>query len=213
LGKSRKGPDRAKYQLSIDGTALGGVKDTYSSSYGYDRIYVGTRSFGSGSANFRFALTGTTSGSYVLGIDSVQLVPVSTVQYELENYTPWSASGDLFDYVTTSSASGGAYVKADTNAPSDDLQFMLPVKQTGTYTVKVGVRKLDTRGIFQFSLDGVNVGSQQDGYASSLTYEELTLGQVTIDEAGYKRFKFYVNGKHASSGGYDMAFDYIKLVP
>lgn len=211
--KARKGPDRAKYQVSIGGTLLGGVKDTYSSAYGYDRTYIGTRSFGAGSANFRFALAGTTGGSYVLGIDSIQLVPVSAVQYELENYTPWSASGDRFEYVSTSSASGGAYVKADTNAASDDLQFMLPVKEPGTYTIKVGVRKLDTRGTFQFSLDGVNMGGQQDGYAPSLTYDELTLGQATFDKAGYKRFKFYVNGKNASSGGYDLAFDYIKLVP
>ncbi|MEZ0217857.1 MAG: hypothetical protein ACAH89_12035, partial [Rariglobus sp.] len=44
-------------------------------------------------------------------------------------------------------------------------------------------------------------------------FVEVDLGNVTFGTAGNKAFKFTVTGKNASSAGYNLNFDYIKLTP
>ena len=54
-----------------------------------------------------------------------------------------------------------------------------------------------------------NVGPVVDLYGSS-AFVELDLGTWTAT-AGDKSFQFQVTGKNASSSGYSMALDYLKL--
>ncbi|MBW4085078.1 hypothetical protein [Paenibacillus sp. S150] len=210
----KKGSDRGKFQLSVDGQNVGEVKDYYASSQFYDTYYIGNKNFGiTGERKFRFTAAGSTGGGYDLGVDSIQLIPRRTITFEAESLTPWSTSGDPFTYLNDTGASGGRLVKLDTNAAGDDMQFNVNITQTGTYSIKVGVKKYSTRGKFQLSVDGVNVGGQQDLYAAGNVYEELAIGTYTFQTTGNKRIKFYVNGKNPSSTGYDLSVDYIRLIP
>lgn len=210
----KKGSDRGRFQLSVDGQNVGEVKDYYASSQYYDTYYIGNKNFGfTGDRKFRFTATGSSGGGYDLGVDAIQLIPRSAITVEAESLTPWSTSGDPFTYLNDSGASGGKLLKFDSNALGDDMQLNVNITQTGTYTLKVGVKKYNTRGKFQLSVDGVNVGGQQDVYASGSVYEELTIGTYTFQTTGNKRIKFYLNGKNPSSTGYDLSVDYIKFTP
>jgi hypothetical protein len=69
------------------------------------------------------------------------------------------------------------------------------------------------RGLFQVALDGVNVGSVQDGYAATESYRTLDVGPVTIGTAGTHAFRFLVTGKSAGSTGYPICLDTLAFTP
>jgi hypothetical protein len=56
-------------------------------------------------------------------------------------------------------------------------QHTLTDLQPGAYDLAVGVKKQDTRGIYQLALDGIDVGDPQDMYAPSDTYPEIDYGR------------------------------------
>ncbi len=81
--------------------------------------------------------------------------------------------------------------------------------------MKVSVKELNTRGIWQLSINGANVGSPQDEYQNtgSGAYAVFDLGNFNFAAAGNYAFKFTVTGKNAASSGYSIAFDDITLTP
>lgn len=105
----------------------------------------------------------------------------------------------------------GTTLKA--TAQNQFVTYTVNVPEARTFNVKVGVKKANSRAIFQMAVNGVNYGSQQDLYSSSSEFAELDMGNIKFDAAGNYSFKFTVTGKNASSQGYKLAFDYIKLVP
>ena len=105
----------------------------------------------------------------------------------------------------------GTTLKA--TAQNQFLTYTVNVPEARTFNVKVGVKKANSRGIFQMAVNGVNYGTQQDLYSSSSEFAELDMGNIKFDASGNYSFKFTVTGKNASSQGHKLAFDYIKLVP
>jgi hypothetical protein len=106
----------------------------------------------------------------------------------------------------------------DANAIGDYVTYTVPNVAAGTYNVRVGVKKFNTRGIFQLSVSGVgtgssNVGAPQDLYAAAEDYPELDLGTWSPGSTTDKYFKFSVTGKNSASSSYGIAIDYIKLLP
>jgi hypothetical protein len=90
------------------------------------------------------------------------------------------------------------------------------VHQTGTYNLKVRMKKNDNRAVFQLSYGSqggalTNVGGPQDMYAATQSFTELNFGNVAFNSTGVKSFKFQVTDKNPLSGGYQLYFDYIKL--
>ncbi|MDB5055850.1 MAG: hypothetical protein JWM44_3900 [Bacilli bacterium] len=206
--------DRGKFQLSIDGVNQGNEQDSYLSGYDYQEVYLGNKSFNTtGNKMFKFTITGSSGIGYNLGVDYIRLVPKQTHTYQLESLTPTKSTGDSFYYLSDSGADGGELVKFADDAATDFIQFYINVPQPGIYSLNVGVKKFNTRGIFQLSIDGTNVGSQQDNYAATASFNELQVGTYTFPTQGLYRVKFYISGKNASSLGYDLGLDYIKLVP
>ena len=57
-----------------------------------------------------------------------------------------------------------------------------------------------------------NFGPTFDEYSSSVSYPEVDLGAWTVSTSD-KFVGFHVTGKNASSSGYVVAIDYIKLTP
>ena len=92
------------------------------------------------------------------------------------------------------------------------MSFTVPVPASRIYDVQVGVKKFPTRGIFQLSVGGGDVGVPEDLYAPSEQYLMLDLGTATL-LSGSTTFSFTVIGHNAASQGYKLGLDYIRLVP
>jgi hypothetical protein len=65
----------------------------------------------------------------------------------------------------------------------------------------------------QLSVNGANAGTPRDEYAPTGTgiFQEYDLGPVTFKTSGNYTFKFSAIGHNASSTGYTVVVDYVKL--
>ncbi len=103
--------------------------------------------------------------------------------------------------------------RLDANATGDYVTYTLPNVPAGTYTLIFRTKTGSTRGKFQLSIDGINRGAVQDPYSTAYAYYEVNLGTKTFSSTANRNLKFTVTGKNASSTGYNVVADYIKLTP
>ena len=136
-----------------------------------------------------------------------------TVLLETESMTISASSGDTAFNFADAALSNGNGSSYDANAVGDYVTYSGSVGTAGTYNVRVGVRRWNSRGIFQLQINGVNQGAAYDGYDANLQNVEVNLGNVAISTAGTQQFRFNITGKNAASTGYRVVLDYIKLVP
>ena len=134
------------------------------------------------------------------------------VTFEAESLTS-TGSGDTKRVFSDANLSGGQGVILEGNAVNDFLTFTVNVPEARTYDVRVRIKRLNNRGIWQFDTEGGNLGSTVDGFAASASYPEIDLGSRAFATAGNKSFRFRVTGKNASSSSFWIAIDYIKLIP
>jgi hypothetical protein len=144
--------------------------------------------------------------------------PYSTV-FEAESLAMAASSGDTYRTFADSTLTDGYGTILDANAVGDYVTLVVPGVAAGTYDVRVGVKMLNTRGIWQLAI-GIagnpnpdNLAGPKDEYASTASPAELDLGNWTPGSTSDKWFRFTVTGKNAASSSYSMAFDYIKLIP
>jgi hypothetical protein len=110
---------------------------------------------------------------------------------------------------------GGSSLAAD--AANDYVTYTAPNVPTGIYKVKVRLKKNNNRGIFQFGVAtaqaGVfsDMGAPYDAYSASASFTEKDFGNVQFTGGGQKFFRFKLTGKNASSSGYQVFVDYIRL--
>jgi Legume lectin domain len=139
--------------------------------------------------------------------------PKTPVVYDTEKLTAVS-SGPTFRQLSFAGFPDGVGTILDATKAGDNVTFTLNVAQPATYDVKIGVKEYTTRGIWQMSVNGANVGPTQDEYMNTVgTYAVLDVGTVTISSAGNQSFKFTVTGKNAASSGFTISFDTITLTP
>ena len=139
--------------------------------------------------------------------------PKPPIVYDTKTLTAVS-SGPTFRQFAFAGFPDGAGTILDATKVGDNVTFTLNVAQPGTYDVKVGVKQFTTRGIWQLSVNGVNVGAPQDEYLNTGgTYAVLDAGNVTISSSGNQSFTFTVTGKNAASSGFTISFDPITLTP
>ena len=132
--------------------------------------------------------------------------------YEAENL-PRTLSSGVTSEVWNDGASGGGWVKVNSDSTGDYVDFTVNVPKTGNYKVVTGYRTASTRGIAQLSIGGTDHGSPIDMYQSSATFKEATTENLYFGITGNKTFRYRVTGKNSSSSNYGMGIDYIKLVP
>jgi hypothetical protein len=86
------------------------------------------------------------------------------------------------------------------------------VPASGTYDIKAGTKKITTRGIFQLSVNGTNVGPTEDEYSANGdgVFQEYDLGNATFPAPGNYSFKFTVIGHNSSSSGYTVCFELLQ---
>ncbi len=217
--RGKNANDRGITQLSVQGANVGEPIDFYKSgSASFVTTPVGTLSFAAGGMkSFRFTVTGkhASSSSYVIPLDSIILERIGdapiTARHEAELAVIANFSGDTSHIHNDSPASGGKFTKLAANAVSDYIAYTMNVAAPGTYRVMVRSKNYTDRGMYQLEIDGVNQGAAQNQYAASESYVTSDLGLVNFTNSGNKVFKFIVTGTTGS--GYNLAFDYIELVP
>lgn len=173
-----------------------------------------------GSQDFKFAITGknASSSGYSETIDYIKLIPVSQpVNFEAETLTVSATSGDAITTNSEAGASNGQYVQYVSNATNDFITFTVPNIAPGSYLVTVGYKRNSNRAIVQTLVGPAggtlgNLGSPVDQYGGS-AFLSVDVGTWTIGTFGDKSVKFLVTGKNASSSGYNLTVDYIKLTP
>ncbi len=148
--------------------------------------------------------TGTAPLNFMIGLHDFEAEALSTKTSEGTDYVIFTD-----DPLT----SGGAAGLLKATKAGDYVAYGVPVSGSGTYDVKVGIRTSANQGTVQLAIDGANHGSPQDEYSPSVGYEVRDLGPVTFSEAGLKTFRFAVTGHNPSSSGYELACDYLDLVP
>ncbi len=140
--------------------------------------------------------------------------PKTPVVYQTANLVA-ASSGPTWRQIAWPSFPDGTGAILDATAVGDNVTLTVSVATAGTYDVQVSMKDLNTRGIYQMSINGVNVGAAQDEYQTTGTgaFIVTDLGNFNFPAAGNYAFKFTVTGKNASSSGYSIAFDDITLTP
>jgi hypothetical protein len=197
----------------------------YCRTYNWDTTNVMT---GSTPQTTQFTLpSGLPSGSYALQVvangnpsASVNFKTGGTsgsAFFEAEALTV-NASSDTVSDIAEAAYSSGQGDILYANAVGDYVTYLVPNVSAGTYTVSVGVKESNLRGIFQLSgsradqIYYTNIGSPIDEYNSgSGVFTEITVGTWSPTSTNDKLFNFAVTGKNASSSGDYLSVDYIRL--
>lgn len=138
-------------------------------------------------------------------------LPPAEYQRELEAQ-PVSVSAGDSQTNYTDSVTGATFNALNANAAGDYAQYTINVPQPGTYAVYVKNRVASNKGIYQLSVNGINVGTAVDQYAAASGYTDSSLGNVTISAAGIQTFRFTVTGKNAASSSYSLGLDNLTLI-
>ena len=170
------------------------------------------------SGNMTMASAPISGGNISLSVSDRVMVVKLVPQYQAEGLTLMRSSGDTYRVITDSRFSGGAGTTLDATAVGDYVTLLVPGVTARTYDVRVGVKKFNTRGIMQLAIGPAgsttptNLGAPQDLYNSGEVFTEIDYGNWTPGTSSDKWFWFTVTGKNASSSGYTMAWDYIRLI-
>ena len=205
--------------MTYDGTTLSiTVTDatagkTFSTSWpvnipavvGTSTAYVGFTGGTGGSTALQEIIT----WSYAVGTPATK----TPIQFETENLLSSSvSSGPTYRAFAWAGFTNGNGTTLDSTKVGDNVAITLNIPTAGSYDVKYAVKLYSTRGIDQLSVNGTNLGPTEDEYAATETWKEFDMGAVSLP-SGNSVFKFTVTGKNASSSGYTLSWDYIKLTP
>jgi hypothetical protein len=141
--------------------------------------------------------------------------------FETENLSVAAQTSGIAERIVADARfSNGNGTFFDSTAVNQFVTYDVPNVAAGTYDVRVGVKNWNNKGIWQLAISRMdqqgsptNVGSPVDEYTASEVFTEVDMGNWTPGSTSDKAFRFMVTGKNASSAGYGLAFDYIKLVP
>jgi alpha-L-fucosidase 2 len=165
------------------------------------------------------------------------IVPANV--FETENLSATTSAGDTHQIVTNAAFSNVRGTQLNANAPGDFVTYTLTNVAAGNYHIHIYANAGTNCARFQLAcapVGGVltNVGSVQDTYsATNMVYllplklttptnvislwtnmvEEFDCGNWQAVSNGNYNFNFNVVDKNAASGGYNLAFDFIKLTP
>ncbi len=135
----------------------------------------------------------------------------TTLNFEAESLK-YTGSGATTSVQTDKNSSGGKWVELAGNSTGDHIDFTVPNVAAGTYQLKMEWKGNNNRGILQLAVDGTNLGSTLDQYASGQSYPTTTFGNVTFAAAGDHDIRLTVTGKNSKSSGEALSADKFTLV-
>jgi hypothetical protein len=135
--------------------------------------------------------------------------------YEAELLAATGSPANAISAFGEGGASGGTNSLFTATNLGNFITYTVNVPVAGSYNLRAGLNKYTSRGKCNLYVDGSGTptGTEMDLYnASGYAYEEVNQGEVTFTNAGNHTFRFQVSGKNASSTGYKLSFDYLKLI-
>ena len=202
------------WQLSVGGFNVGLPQDFYSPGQDWTEVQFGTATLTAGNNTLRFQTTGKNPGSsnFMGYFDSITLLPTTASEqfHEVENL-PNSASVATAS-LTNTAASNGRYIQVKSNSSGEWIEMTVQVAQAGNYDLIMGIRKRFNSGIWQLSVDGVNVGPPIDLYTPGQDWNEYVFGSRNLS-AGSHTFRLQTTGKNPSSSNHMGYFDTLILSP
>lgn len=212
----RTGPDQGRFQPMINEVPVGPVIDQYAASVGWTQTTLGTSLLPfAGTQQFKFVGAGKNASASagnlsvdLLLLDQTGPAPTFVFEAEASNVQRFS-SGPPIVIANENNASGGQHVTLDHPSQGPVLRLDVPNVAVGSYGLWVRFRAGPDRGIFQPSINQINVGSPIDQYAASTGYRQVYAGQFTVTTAGTQQFRLVGAGKNASSSAFNLSCDLI----
>jgi hypothetical protein len=161
-------------------------------------------------AGFTGGTGGLTSSQKILGWTLSSQPTFPSFTYKTASL-PGLSSGPVLRTFGWGGFPDGTGTILDATKIGDSATFTVNVAQAGTYDLHVSTKDWNIRGIWQLSIDGVNIGPPTDEYNANAVYANDDLGPVVIGTAGNHAFKFTVTGRNPSSGSFQIAFDDLRL--
>ena len=197
-------------------TNQGNPVDAYAATDTFTNFDMGTWSPASTSDKlFRFTITGKNAASsgYDAAFDYFALVPLQATTYEPEYLPETNSSGMTITVETDSAAYDHAWSHVTPTATGQSITYTVEdnLVLNETYNVTIGMNVGPARGIYQLSVNGVNIGAPVDEYSATAGYTTVNLGSFTANANGSQPFKFTCTGKNASSSSLELGFDRIVL--
>ncbi|MBB6671866.1 CBM96 family carbohydrate-binding protein [Cohnella nanjingensis] len=141
------------------------------------------------------------------------------VSYQWPYQTHTAGINFYSDYTVPHSENYGLGMRMTSAAVGDYVLLNINVPTAGTYRLYSYNATGPAAGDFQLAVDGTNQGGQVSLFEAApahpqngLGYKKTDMGTVTFATAGNHQFRYTVTGKNASSTGYQLYFDVIKLV-
>jgi hypothetical protein len=128
----------------------------------------------------------------------------------------YQASSDMTEIDVDSGYSGFGGFTLHADAVDDYLTLPMYFAESGTYTVTIRAKRATNGGRFKVGTSTSTSGFSEFGttidlYSSSTSFTTVSLGTRAFN-AGKYYFRYRVTGKAASSSGYQLYPDYIKVV-
>ncbi len=141
-------------------------------------------------------------------------------KFETENLAVAAQSSGVTHRVgADNSFSNDAGTYLDATAAGQYVTYTLSSVPAGNYEIFVGVKNLNSRGIWQVAASRLdmlgsptNVGLPYDQYSATQIFTMADIGLWNPTMAGDKAIRFVITGKNAASSGYSASFDSITLV-
>jgi hypothetical protein len=141
-----------------------------------------------------------------------QAPPAAAVVYQTERLDAVS-SGPPFHGLGWAGFPDGLGTLLEASKAGDNVTFTLNLAQAGTYDMHVTTKNFNIRGVWQASVDGVNVGTPVDEYSPGEKYADNDVGTVRFNSAGQHKIKFTVTGRNPASQGWLLSFDTLSFAP
>ncbi|HTB81245.1 MAG TPA: putative Ig domain-containing protein, partial [Opitutaceae bacterium] len=149
-----------------------------------------------------FTSSSVTSGTYTINPTTLQAESLSPV-----------GTGATVSTTTDANASGGKIEFLNATAASQTMTLTTPSVAAGTYQVQFHYQTATTRGQHTVKIDGTQIGSTIDQFASTSAYTTATLGNITFGTTGTHSILLAVTGKNSSSTKFTVTADSFILTP
>jgi hypothetical protein len=116
-----------------------------------------------------------------------------------------TSSGPATSVNNDAAAPGGTWVRLASTNNNQWIQFNTGSIPAGTYQLQLVYRTGSNHGTHSVKMDGNTVGGTIDQYASTATYQTVTVGNVVFSSTGSHTVRLTTNGKNSAASSRNLS--------